>query len=73
MGVWHSEALRRRGREYARGGRPANLSEVAATPTVDKPPTTATFAEKYGYKKWTTNLGEALRHAEVDVVIIASF
>ena len=75
MGVWHSEALR--GVDDARlhtvVGRPAKpAGESPATPTVgSKPPTTATFAEKYGYQKWTTNLGDALEDPEVDVVIIA--
>src|SRR6476661_8621269 len=75
MGVWHSEALRLvdDARLHTVVGRPAKpAGESPATPTVgNKPPTTATFAEKYGYKKWTTNLGEALEDPEVDVVIIA--
>ena len=36
-----------------------------------QPPSTADFATGYGYKKWTTDLGEALADPEVDVVIIA--
>ena len=36
-----------------------------------KPPSTEEFATTHGYKKWTTNLGEALDDPEVDVVIIA--
>ena len=75
MGVWHSEALRRvdDAQLHTVVGRPAKpAGESPATPTVgSKPPTTETFAEKYGYKKWTTNLGEALEDPEVDVVIIA--
>ena len=75
MGVWHSEALRRvdDARLHTVVGRPAKpAGESLATPTVgSKPPTTATFAEKYGYKKWTTNLGDALEDPEIDVVIIA--
>ena len=75
MGVWHSEALRLvdDARLHTVVGRPAKpAGESPTTPTVgNKPPTTATFAEKYGYQKWTTNLGEALEDPEVDVVIIA--
>ena len=74
-GVWHSEALRLvdDAQLHTVVGRPAKpAGESPATPTVAaEPPTTATFAEKYGYKKWTTNLGEALEDPEVDVVIIA--
>ena len=74
MGVWHSEALRLvdDAQLHTVVGRPAKpAGESPATPTVGrKPPTTATFAEKYGYKKWTTDLGEALEDSEVDVVII---
>jgi len=61
MGVWHSEALRLvdDARLHTVVGRPAKpAGESPATPTVgNKPPTTATFAEKYGYKKWTHQLG----------------
>ena len=32
---------------------------------------TETFADKYGYKKWTTDLDEALADPDVDIVIIA--
>src|SRR6478752_8267231 len=74
MGVWHSEALR--GVDdvqlHTVVGRAKPADESPATPTVGRtPPSTETFAEKYGYKKWTTNLGEALDDPDVDVVIIA--
>src|SRR3954467_12704987 len=49
----------------ARGGPPP------PPPTGRKPPSTEQFATKYGYKKWTTDLGEALEDPEVDIVIIA--
>ena len=74
MGIWHSEALQRTpdavlhtvvGRAKPApqpgddaGGRPgAELHRGVR--------------QKYGYKKWTTNLDEALADPEVDIVIIA--
>ena len=53
------------------GRKPAPV-DPAATPTAGrKPPSTEEFATGYGYKKWTTDLGEALADPEVDIVIIA--
>ena len=53
-----------------RSRKPAD--ESAAAPSVGrKPPSTEVFAGKYGYKKWTTDLDEALADPEVDVVVIA--
>ena len=75
MGVWHSEALcdvpdaqlhTVVGRPAAPEGTPAR----AAT-TGRKPPSTEEFAAGYGYKKWTTDLGEALADPEIDIVIVA--
>jgi 2-hydroxy-4-carboxymuconate semialdehyde hemiacetal dehydrogenase len=73
MGIWHSEALQRtpdavlhtvvgRARPAPKPG-----EETAGRPQSS----TETFAQKYGYKKWTTNLDEALADPEVDIVIIA--
>jgi 2-hydroxy-4-carboxymuconate semialdehyde hemiacetal dehydrogenase len=74
MGVWHSEALAGMPDVQLHtvvGRKPAPI-DPAATPTVGrKPPSTEEFATGYGYKKWTTDLGEALADPEVDIVIIA--
>jgi 2-hydroxy-4-carboxymuconate semialdehyde hemiacetal dehydrogenase len=72
MGVWHSDALRKYTDAQLHtvvGRKPA--PDVETPEEGRKPPSTETFAEKYGYKKWTTDLGEALADPEVDVVIIA--
>src|SRR3982750_3159716 len=51
---------------------PARAARAAPAPTAGrKPPTTEEFAAGYGYKKWTTDLGQALADPEVDVAIIA--
>lgn len=75
MGVWHSEALcdvpdaqlhTVVGRPPAPEGTPAR-----APTTGRKPPSTEEFAAGYGYKKWTTDLREALADPEIDIVIVA--
>src|SRR3954452_12304286 len=75
MGVWHSEALQRLDDAQLHtvvGRKPSPPAEGAARPAGGrKPPSTEVFAGKYGYKKWTTDLGEALADPEVDIVIIA--
>src|SRR3954467_9834039 len=75
MGVWHSEALQRLDDVQLHtvvGRKPAPPAEGAAAPAGGrKPPSTEVFAGKYGYKKWTTDLGEALADPEIDIVIIA--
>jgi 2-hydroxy-4-carboxymuconate semialdehyde hemiacetal dehydrogenase len=75
MGVWHSEALHRVGEAQLHtvvGRRPDPAAASRPAPTSGrKPPSTEEFAGQYGYKKWTTDLGEALADPEVDVVIIA--
>src|SRR6478609_2164271 len=75
MGVWHSEALQRvnEAQLHTVVGRPQSPADATAPePTAGrKPPSTEAFANTYGYKKWTTDLGEALDDPEVDVVIIA--
>jgi 2-hydroxy-4-carboxymuconate semialdehyde hemiacetal dehydrogenase len=73
MGVWHSEALQKHSDAtlHTVVGR-APASSDAKTPAAGrKPPSTAQFAQRFGYRKWTTDLGEALADPEVDVVIIA--
>lgn len=75
MGIWHSEALRRVGdcqlhTVVGRARKPD--AEKAPTPTSGrKPESTEEFAARYGYKKWTTDVGEAFADPEVDIVVIA--
>jgi 2-hydroxy-4-carboxymuconate semialdehyde hemiacetal dehydrogenase len=73
MGVWHSEALTgvAEAQLHTVVGRKPKPAGTAAPAAGRKPPTTEEFAAGYGYKKWTTDLGEALADPEVDVVIIA--
>ncbi len=73
MGVWHSEALQRvdDAQLHTVVGRKKS-SEGAKAPSAGRtPPSTEEFAARYGYKKWTTDLGEALADPEVDIVLIA--
>jgi 2-hydroxy-4-carboxymuconate semialdehyde hemiacetal dehydrogenase len=59
MGVWHSEALRRTDAVlHTVVGRRAEAAEA--------------FARRYGYRKWTTSLAEALADPDVDVVVLAT-
>jgi 2-hydroxy-4-carboxymuconate semialdehyde hemiacetal dehydrogenase len=74
MGVWHSEALQRVPdcELHTVVGRAPRTDQAAAQPKGGRrAPSTQEFAAKYGYKKWTTNLDEALSDPEVDVVIVA--
>ena len=57
MGVWHSEALVADAR-YSLVGRRAEP--------------TAEFAARYGYRRWTIDLEEALADPKVDAVIVAN-
>src|SRR4051794_15452481 len=59
MGVWHSEALRR-------------TDAVLHTVVGRRAEGAREFAERYGYRKWTLSLDEALADPEVDVVILAT-
>ncbi len=59
MGVWHSEALRR-------------ADAVLHTAVGRRPEATEAFAARYGYRRWTTSLPEALADPEVDVVVLAT-
>ncbi|MBV8577296.1 MAG: Gfo/Idh/MocA family oxidoreductase [Acetobacteraceae bacterium] len=59
MGVWHSEAL---------------LKEGAVLHTVvgRRPEAAREFAERFGYKKWTLSLDEALADPAVEMVVLAT-
>src|SRR5262245_19113501 len=59
MGVWHSEALLKTG---------AALHTVVGR----RPEASQEFAERFGYRRWTLSLDEALADSEVDVVILAT-
>jgi len=57
MGVWHSEALAAEERYCVVGRRPEPTAE---------------FAARYGYRRWSVDLEEALADPAVDAVIVAS-
>ena len=59
MGVWHTEALQKTG-------------AVPHTVVGRRPEASREFAERYGYRKWTTSLNEALADPAVDVVILGT-
>jgi hypothetical protein len=59
MGVWHSEALKQ-------------TDAVLHTVVGRRPEAAAEFAQRYGYRKWTVSLEEALADPAIDIVIIAS-
>ncbi len=60
MGRWHSEAL-------------ANRGDCCLHTLVGRrPEPTAAFAAEFGYRKWTTNLAEALDDDDITAVIVAS-
>lgn len=59
MGVWHSEALKR-------------TDAVLHTLVGRRAEAAAEFAARYGYRKWSTSLAEALADREVDVVVLAT-
>ena len=75
MGIWHSEALQRVRdcQLHTVVGRPRHpaTADGAAPAAGRRPASTEEFAAKYGYKKWTTDIGEALADPEVDIVVIA--
>lgn len=77
MGIWHSEAVGRMpdAALHTVVGRPKpqqKESQSEAGPAGGrKQSSTETFAQRHGYKKWTTDYEEALADPEVDVVIIA--
>ena len=57
MGVWHSAALAEEERYFLVGRRPEATGE---------------FAERFGYRRWSVDLEEALADPAVDAVIVAS-
>jgi 2-hydroxy-4-carboxymuconate semialdehyde hemiacetal dehydrogenase len=59
MGVWHSEALKK-------------TEAVLHTLVGRRPEAAKEFAERFGYRRWTTSLDDALADPAVDVVIVAS-
>ena len=59
MGVWHTEAL-------------PGARAVPHTLVGRRPDAAREFAERYGYRKWTLSLDEALADPEVDVVILST-
>ena len=78
MGIWHSEALARTPDAVLHTvvGRPKpppkDGAESEAGPAGGRPQSsTEVFAQRYGYKKWTTDIDQALGDPEVDIVIIA--
>lgn len=58
MGTWHSQSLR-------------DADCVLHTVVGPEAEATRAFATQYGYRHWSTDYREALRCAEVDIVIIA--
>src|SRR5262245_28301579 len=57
MGVWHSEALKK-------------TDAVLHTVVGRRPEAAKEFAERYGYKKWTVSLDEALADPAVEIGIV---
>jgi 2-hydroxy-4-carboxymuconate semialdehyde hemiacetal dehydrogenase len=72
MGIWHSEALQRTPDAVLHTVVGRAKPESTETPAAGRAQSsTEAFAQQYGYKKWTTDLDEALADPEVDIVIIA--
>jgi 2-hydroxy-4-carboxymuconate semialdehyde hemiacetal dehydrogenase len=59
MGAWHSDALSRAG---------VTLHTVVGR----RPEAAKEFTERYGYRKWTLSLDEALADPQVDIVILGT-
>lgn len=59
MGVWHSDALK-------------DYDCCLHTLVGRRAEPTAEFAARYGYRKWTISLDEALADPEIDLVILAN-
>ena len=72
MGIWHSEALQRTPDAVLHTVVGRAKPESAEKPAAGRAQSsTEAFAQKYGYKKWTVALDEALGDPEVDIVVIA--
>jgi 2-hydroxy-4-carboxymuconate semialdehyde hemiacetal dehydrogenase len=76
MGVWHSEALKRVPDcqlHTVVGRAPDPTKKPTAEPKGGRRgESTDEFAAKYGYKKWTASVDEALDDPEIDIAIIAT-
>ncbi|MBM3599987.1 MAG: Gfo/Idh/MocA family oxidoreductase [Alphaproteobacteria bacterium] len=59
MGVWHSQALKK-------------TDAVLHTVVGRRADAAQEFAERMGYRKWTTSLDEALADPAIDIVIVGS-
>lgn len=59
MGGWHSDALK-------------NTDAVLHTLVGRRADATQEFAGRYGYKKWTTRLEQALADPDIDIVMLAN-
>ncbi|MDA8052491.1 MAG: Gfo/Idh/MocA family oxidoreductase [Rhodospirillales bacterium] len=59
MGVWHSEALKR-------------TDAVLHTAVGRRAEAASAFAERFGYRKWTTSLADALTDPDIDIVVLAT-
>jgi 2-hydroxy-4-carboxymuconate semialdehyde hemiacetal dehydrogenase len=73
MGLWHTEALLKHpdARLHTVVGRARTPGTEARPAAGRRGESTEEFATRFGYQKWTTNVDEALRDPEVDIVIIA--
>jgi 2-hydroxy-4-carboxymuconate semialdehyde hemiacetal dehydrogenase len=59
MGIWHSEALKK-------------TDAVLHTVVGRREDAARDFAERFGYRKWTTSLEAALADPEIDIVVVGS-
>jgi 2-hydroxy-4-carboxymuconate semialdehyde hemiacetal dehydrogenase len=59
MGVWHSEAL-------------LGAGAVLHTVVGRRPEAAREFAQRFGYRKWTLSLEEALADPAIDIVVLAT-
>ena len=59
MGVWHSDALK-------------NTDAQLHTVVGRRPDACKDFAQRYGYRKWTISLDDALADPEVEVVVLCT-
>ncbi len=59
MGVWHSEALQK-------------TDAVLHTVVGRRPEAAQEFAQRFGYRRWSVSLDEALADPEVEIVVLAT-